>query len=149
VTSITNSLAYTDQHSALQSERHTLADIQSSLTHIRQVLSKTKDQSAALEAELSAVRKDVTSQRSEKARQESSLKEMRSKDAVELDELEKVLGWSVVGVRREYLHLDMPHRSLLRCVEDELLNQFTLIDPNEPEREFSFVIDISKEDYSG
>ena len=33
--------------------------------------------------------------------------------------------------------------------EDKLLMRFTLLDPADPDREFSLVLDISKQDYSG
>lgn len=33
--------------------------------------------------------------------------------------------------------------------EDVLLMRFTLVDPTEPDREFSMVVDISKDDYTG
>jgi kinetochore protein Spc25 len=85
----------------LQSERHTVTELQSSLTHLQQTLAKTRDQSAALEAELAAVRKEVKAQRSEKDRQEGKLVEMRNRDAVDLSELEDVIGWKVEGVQRE------------------------------------------------
>lgn len=34
-------------------------------------------------------------------------------------------------------------------IEDLLLMRFTLIDPDDPEREFSIVIDVSRQEYSG
>jgi hypothetical protein len=72
------------------------------LLYIQQTLAKTRDQTAALEAELASVRKEVKSQRSEKERQEGKLLEMRGRDGVELIELEDVMGWKVEGVQREF-----------------------------------------------
>ncbi len=62
-----------------------------------------KEQSAALEAELNAVRKEVKVERTEKERQEKVLGEMRGKDGVELGQLEEAVGWRVEGVKGGFL----------------------------------------------
>ncbi|WVQ81849.1 hypothetical protein IAT38_003976 [Cryptococcus sp. DSM 104549] len=115
----------------LETERHTLADLNSSLSHLRSNLTKTKEQSAALEAELQGLRKEVKAERTEKERQGKMLDEMRDRDEMELRELEEAMGWKVEGIR-----------------QDQLLMRFTLIDPAEPAREFSIIVDVSKSDYS-
>ncbi|CAD6575528.1 MAG: kinetochore-associated Ndc80 complex subunit spc25 [Tremellales sp. Tagirdzhanova-0007] len=120
-----------DMLATLENERHTLTDLTASLTHLQTTLTRVKEQSTALEAELNAVRKEVKSQKMEKERQTTVLEEMRGQDGVELGLLEEAIGWRVEGVK-----------------EDLLLMRFTSIDPAEPEREFSIVIDVSKQDYS-
>ncbi|ORY35564.1 putative kinetochore protein SPC25 [Naematelia encephala] len=115
----------------LEQERHTLQDLTSSLSHLQTTLSKVKDQSATLESELNSVKKEVSTERAEKERQRRKLEEMQEQDEIELGGLEEVLGWRIEGIR-----------------ENILLMRFTLIDPSDPEREFSLVIDVSKQDYS-
>jgi hypothetical protein len=39
--------------------------------------------------------------------------------------------------------------SKLSAIADELLMRFTLLDPSDPEREFSMIIDVSKHEYTG
>ena len=87
---------------ALETERHTLTDLTASLTHLQTTLTRVKEQSATLEAELVAVRKDVKSQKMEKERQTKVLEEMRGQDGVELGMLEEAIGWKVEGVKGEY-----------------------------------------------
>jgi kinetochore protein Spc25 len=89
--------------SALETERHALHDLTSSLSHLQTSLAKVKEQSAVVEAELAAVRKEVTGEKAEKERQENVLKEMRGQDGVELGGLEEIVGWRVEGVKRESL----------------------------------------------
>jgi kinetochore protein Spc25 len=36
-----------------------------------------------------------------------------------------------------------------RLAEDVLLMRFTLVDPADPDREFAFVLDFSKDEYEG
>ncbi|WRT68400.1 uncharacterized protein IL334_005376 [Kwoniella shivajii] len=120
-----------DMLSTLESERHTLSDLTSSLTHLQSSLQKVKDQSSNLESELSSLRKEVKSDRSEKERQSKMLDDMRQRDDVELRELEESIGWKVDGIR-----------------EDLLLMRFTLLDASDPSKEFSILIDVSKQDYS-
>lgn len=45
--------------------------------------------------------------------------------------------WADTGARAETL------------AEDVLLMRFTLVDPADPEREFAFVLDFSKDEYEG
>ncbi|WVW85625.1 hypothetical protein I302_107663 [Kwoniella bestiolae CBS 10118] len=115
----------------LESERHTLTDLTSSLNHLESSLHKVKDQSSSLESELNTIRKEVTTERTEKDRQKARLNEMRKRDERELVELEDNIGFTVDGIR-----------------PDLLMMRFTLLDPSDPAREFSFLIDISKQDYT-
>ncbi|GFZ49559.1 Probable kinetochore protein SPC25 [Saitozyma sp. JCM 24511] len=115
----------------LEQERHTVGDLSSSLARLQQTLSKTKEQSAAVEAELNAVRKEVKAERGEKERQGKVLEQQRGRDAIELQILQEVLGLRIEGVKA-----------------DELLMRFTLLDPSDPEREFSMIIDVSKHEYT-
>ncbi|OCF76175.1 kinetochore protein Spc25 [Kwoniella mangroviensis CBS 8886] len=115
----------------LESERHTLTDLTSSLNHLESSLQKVKDQSSSLESELNVIRKEVTTERTEKDRQKSRLNEMRKRDERELIELEENVGFTVNGIR-----------------PDLLMMRFTLLDHRDPTREFSFLIDISKQGYT-
>ncbi|WWC71566.1 uncharacterized protein I206_105524 [Kwoniella pini CBS 10737] len=115
----------------LETERHTLTDLTSSLNHLQSSLQKVKDQSSSLENEINHLRKSNTSEKTEKDRQQSRLNEMRKRDEDELIELEESIGLRVEAVKR-----------------DLLMIRFTLLDPTDPQREFSFLIDISKQDYS-
>ena len=63
-------------------------------------LAKVKEQNASLEAELTALRKEVKGERAEKERQGRVLGDMRGRDGVELLELEEAVGWRVEGVKR-------------------------------------------------
>ncbi|WVR07494.1 hypothetical protein IAU60_004536 [Kwoniella sp. DSM 27419] len=120
-----------DMLSTLESERHTLTDLTSSLNHLQSSLAKVKDQSAALEADLSALRKEVKSEKAERERQGKVLDDMRDRDEVELRELEEVVGLKIEGIKADLLML-----------------RFTLLDPADPTREFSILVDVSKQDYT-
>ncbi|WWC63294.1 uncharacterized protein I303_105894 [Kwoniella dejecticola CBS 10117] len=114
----------------LESERHTLTDLTSSLNRLQTSLQKVKDQSSSLDKEIIHLRKGNTSERTEKERQQARLNEMRKRDEDELVELEESLGLRVQPIKR-----------------DILMIRFTLLDPLDPHREFSFLIDISKQGY--
>ncbi|EIW67257.1 hypothetical protein TREMEDRAFT_64507 [Tremella mesenterica DSM 1558] len=116
---------------AIENERLTLADLTSSLSHIQKTLAKVKEQSASLETELTSLTREVNITKAEKERQAKVLDEMRGRDGDELRALEEALGWKVEGVK-----------------QDLLLMKFTLLDPSDPDREFSLVVDVSKPEYS-
>ncbi|ODN78739.1 hypothetical protein L202_04302 [Cryptococcus amylolentus CBS 6039] len=120
-----------DMLATLESERHVLADLNSSLSHLQNSLAKTKEQSSSLEAELKALRTEVRSEETEKERQKKMLNDMRNRDTVELKQMEEALGWKVEGIKA-----------------DQLLMRFYLIDPDDPAREFSFIVDVAKQDYT-
>ncbi|WVQ74941.1 hypothetical protein IAR50_004549 [Cryptococcus sp. DSM 104548] len=120
-----------DMLATLESERHVLADLTASLSHLQSNLARTKEHSSTLESELQALRKEVTSEETEKERQKNVLDDMRGRDTVELRQMEEALGWKVEGIK-----------------EDQLLMRFYLIDPDDPAREFSFIVDVSKQDYT-
>ncbi|OCF37931.1 kinetochore protein Spc25 [Kwoniella heveanensis BCC8398] len=115
----------------LESERHAMSDLNTSLSNLKSQLQKVQDQSSTLESELNNLRKEVKLEQSKKERQGKVLDEMRDRDEIELRELEEAVGWKVEGIK-----------------EDLLLMRFTLLDPNDPAREFSILIDVSKQDYS-
>ena len=48
------------------------------------------------------MRKEVTGERTEKARQEGVLEAMRGRDGIELGQLEEAIGWRVEGVKGEF-----------------------------------------------
>lgn len=82
----------------LENERTTVADLTASVNHLQATLNRVKEQSAQVEHELNAVRKEVAMRRSEKKRQGEKLREMRRRDEDELDIMEQALGWRVHGV---------------------------------------------------
>ncbi|KAE8542569.1 hypothetical protein D1P53_001349 [Cryptococcus gattii VGV] len=116
----------------LEAERHVVADLSASLSHLQSSLTKIKEKSSILDTELQSERKEVTAMQVEKERQTNVLNDMRGKDTTELKQLEEALGWKVEGIK-----------------QDQLLMRFTLIDPEDPAREFSIIVDVSKQDYSG
>ncbi|WVO23041.1 uncharacterized protein IAS62_004386 [Cryptococcus decagattii] len=115
----------------LEAERHVVADLVASLSHLQSSLTKIKEKSSILDTELQSERKEVTAMQAEKERQTNVLNDMRGKDTTELKQLEEALGWKVEGIK-----------------QDQLLMRFTLLDPEDPAREFSIIVDVSKQDYS-
>ncbi|KAK4688981.1 hypothetical protein P7C73_g1111, partial [Tremellales sp. Uapishka_1] len=115
----------------LETERRTLANRNSALSHLQSDMSKLHEKSTSLEAELNTLRKEVKTERAEKERQVKVLDAMKGRDGVELGSLEDAVGWKVEGVEN-----------------DLLLMRFTLIDPEDPDREFSILVDVSKQQYS-
>lgn len=83
--------------------------------------------------------------------------------AREAQGLQSALGWIVEGVQRECRHwrakaaFPQPRfkeavaysRHSISTIEDLLLFRFTRIDPEDPEKEFTIVLDISTRSYRG
>lgn len=125
-----------------------VADLSASLSHLQSSLTKIKEKSSILDTELQSERKGVTAMQAEKERQTNVLNDMRGKDTTELKQLEEALGWKVEGIKRTSVSTILGIISDI-CAEDQLLMRFTLIDPEDPAREFSIIVDVSKQDYSG
>ena len=123
-----------------------MQELNQSLTHLHSNLSKVREESQQLESELQAIRSEVMTERAEKERQGKTLGAMKSRDEVDLKELQDALGWKIEGSGRTSFPLTWHEAD---GIEDQLLMRFTLIDPTNPEREFLIVIDISKQDYAG
>jgi kinetochore protein Spc25 len=124
-----------------------MQELNQSLTHLHSNLSKVREESQQLESELQAIRSEVMTERAEKERQGKTLGAMKSRDEVDLKELQDAIGWKIEGSGR-MLPLTCDKEGA-NGIEDQLLMRFTLIDPTNPEREFMIVIDISKQDYAG
>lgn len=135
---------------ALEKERHTMQSLTSSLSQLQTSLAKVREQSSQLESELQAIRAEVTSERAEKERQGRTLGTMRDRDQQELETLQEAIGWRVEGVGRKSRSVTESREKQREAnlTEDQLLMRFTLIDPADPNREFSILIDISKQEYS-
>jgi kinetochore protein Spc25 len=78
-----------------------MQELNSSLTHLHTNLSKVREESSALEQELQAIRSEVTTERAEKERQGKTLGAMRSRDEVDLKELQNAIGWKIEGSGRK------------------------------------------------
>ncbi|ORX38516.1 putative kinetochore protein SPC25 [Kockovaella imperatae] len=117
--------------SELESERQIVADLNSSLSHLQRSLAKVREESAMIESDLAAVKKEVSKHESDQERQKSTLQDMKARDEVELQGLEEAIGLKVDGVR-----------------DGVILMRFTLLDPAEPGREFSLLLDVSGTDYA-
>lgn len=85
---------------ALEAERHVVADLNASLSHLQSSLTKIKEKSSALDTELQSERKEVKAMQAEKERQTNVLNDMRERDTTELKQLEEALGWRVEGIKR-------------------------------------------------
>lgn len=85
---------------ALEAERHVVADLNASLSHLQSSLTKIKEKSSALDTELQSERKEVKAMQTEKERQTNVLNDMRERDTAELKQLEEALGWRVEGIKR-------------------------------------------------
>ncbi|WOO83852.1 putative kinetochore protein SPC25 [Vanrija pseudolonga] len=114
----------------IEVERKTVSDFTQALTGLQTKLAKVREQNASLEHELTAIRKEVRGDTATKERQGRALEEQRRKDEMELAALEGALGLSITGV-----------------AANRLLVLFTLIDPSDAKREFSFVLDCNAQDY--
>ncbi|KAL7422769.1 kinetochore-associated Ndc80 complex subunit spc25 [Cryptotrichosporon argae] len=121
----------TEMLATLEAERHTLADLTSSLSRLQNSLSRVREQSTSLDSELGAVRKEALAERATKERQRAALGEMHEMDSAESARMEAALGWKIAGIQ-----------------PNVLMMTFTLLDPSDPDREFQFVIDVSQQDYT-
>lgn len=86
---------------ALDDERRTIQELNASLNHLRNNLSKVREQSQQLEIELNALRKEVMTERAEKERQGKTLKDMKTRDQEDLDALQEAIGWRLEGIGRK------------------------------------------------
>lgn len=84
--------------SAIEMERHTVADLSTSLARLQTSLNKVKEASANFDGETAAVRTEVLAERATKERQGKVLHENRSLDETELSAMERALGLSIAGV---------------------------------------------------
>ena len=76
-----------------------MINLNGTLSHLQRTLEKVKAQSAAVEAEITAAKKEVNVHVGIQERQRSVLKQMRLKDEEELKGLQETLGLHIHGVR--------------------------------------------------
>jgi kinetochore protein Spc25 len=97
---------------ALDDERHAIQEMNAALNHLRNNLSKVREQSQQLEAELNTLRKEVTTERAEKERQGKTLKDMKTRDQEDLDALQEAIGWRLEGIGRKSAMLPQVYHSV-------------------------------------
>lgn len=95
------SLVLSSLLTALETEHLTLESHTSALHRLSLTLSHLTDKSNSLTHEKSLLKTELEVVKAEKERQERSLDGMRVRDKGELERLEDLLGWRVVGVRGE------------------------------------------------
>lgn len=101
-----------------------------------------------MESELSSTRNHVHGQQAIKERQTKELAANRQKDVDELMQLEEVMGWKIEGAESAFKR-EIGEKRLNRAdAANNLLMRFTLIDPDEPEKEFLIVVDVSAANYA-
>ena len=136
-----------DVYIELENERQTVANLNGTLAHIQRNLEKVRAQSTAVESEITAARKDVNGQLGRQERQRRILEQMRSRDEEELRGLQETLGLQIHGVRGQCA-CD-PRCGADHGVDGVLLMRYTLLDPADPDREFSLLLDVSQDSYTG
>jgi hypothetical protein len=75
-----------------------MTDITSSLSRLNAALGRVRDQGAALDSDISGVRKESRAERATKDRQAKVLAEMRAQDERQLQVIEDALGLTITGV---------------------------------------------------
>jgi kinetochore protein Spc25 len=78
-----------------------MQDLNSSLSHLKSNLSKVREESSQLESELQAIKSEVMTERAEKERQGKTLGVMKSRDDLDLKELQDAVGWKIEGSGRK------------------------------------------------
>jgi kinetochore protein Spc25 len=77
-----------------------MQELNQSLTHLHSNLSKVREETQQLESELQAIRSEVMTERAEKERQGKTLGAMKSRDEIDLKELQDAIGWKIEGSGR-------------------------------------------------
>lgn len=86
---------------AIEIERHTVADLSTSLARLQASFNKIRETGANLDGEMGSIRKDIRADRATKERQGRVLAENREMDMAQLQVLEDALGLSIQGVGGE------------------------------------------------
>ncbi|PSR82434.1 hypothetical protein PHLCEN_2v6070 [Hermanssonia centrifuga] len=117
---------------ALEREREERKEAELSVAAFERQLASIKEQCALLDMEIEQRRVVVLNLQRERNRERSILNSYASKTSPELLECERRLHSAIEGIGK-----------------DKILVRFTHLDPAEPGREFSFVIDLSSKIYKG
>ncbi|KZO99687.1 hypothetical protein CALVIDRAFT_595790 [Calocera viscosa TUFC12733] len=115
----------------LEREKLDTREMESSIHLLKKQLASLAEQATSLDAEANDLRTRITRLRKDKSRDLAVLEDRARSMSPELSLYEVALGFSVTGVK-----------------EDVLLFKFTHIDEHAPNRVFSFVLDLSKQDYA-
>jgi len=115
----------------LERERIETKDMDASIYLLKKQLASLSEQTTSLDAEANDLRERVARLRKDKSQDLAVLQDRAQSMAPELFVYEAALGFSVTGIK-----------------EDVLLFKFTHLDEHAPSRVFSFVLDLSKQDYA-
>ncbi|KAJ9118668.1 hypothetical protein QFC22_003888 [Naganishia vaughanmartiniae] len=147
----------------LEEEREHHANLQRYNQELQVAVNRASEQQTSLDSELNKLRHEMMALKIDKQRQKKVLVEQKELDGPEVERLEYLLGWRIEAVKRKYISLPftdsllLQHSDLTKVISLRLIslattiwNRFTQIDPNDPEREFSLLIDFSDGDrYAG
>ncbi|KIJ45189.1 hypothetical protein M422DRAFT_30037 [Sphaerobolus stellatus SS14] len=114
----------------MEREQAERKDAESSVNALRRQYNSAKDKSQKVDVEIQQVKVSIEALRHERKKENAVLDRQASHQRPELKVLESKLHFTVQGVQK-----------------DMLLVRFTQIDPSDPERDFSVVIDVSKQNY--
>ncbi|KZT50753.1 hypothetical protein CALCODRAFT_504398 [Calocera cornea HHB12733] len=115
----------------LEKEKLESKEMEASIYILKKQLASLTEQSSSLDVETNDLRTRIARLLKEKSRDLAVLEERAQAMSPELSLYETALGFSVTGVK-----------------EDVLLFRFIRLDEHSPNRVFSFVLDLSKQDYS-
>ncbi|KAJ9111849.1 hypothetical protein QFC20_002436 [Naganishia adeliensis] len=110
----------------LEEEREHHANLQRYNQELQVAVNRATEQQTTLDSELIKLRHEMMALKIDKQRQKKVLIEQKELDVPEVKKVEYLLGWKIEAVK-----------------PTTIWNRFTQIDPNDPEREFSMLIDFS------
>ncbi|KAJ9101210.1 hypothetical protein QFC21_003429 [Naganishia friedmannii] len=113
----------------LEEEREHHANLQRYNQELQVAVNRASEQQTSLDTELIKLRHEMMALKIDKQRQKKVLVEQKELDGPEVERLAYLLGWRIEAVK-----------------PTTIWNRFTQIDPNDPEREFSLLIDFSDGD---
>ncbi|GHJ89193.1 hypothetical protein NliqN6_5595 [Naganishia liquefaciens] len=113
----------------LEEEREHHANLQRYNQELQVAVNRATEQQTTLDSELIKLRHEMMALKIDKQRQKKVLVEQKELDAPEVQKVEYLLGWKIEAVK-----------------PTTIWNRFTQIDPKDPEREFSMLIDFSDGD---
>ncbi|KAL7414385.1 chromosome segregation protein Spc25-domain-containing protein [Mrakia frigida] len=115
----------------LEKEKQDLTELQQAITELKTNLSSLESQEKVLGGDLAEWNAKVGKLRTEKSIRDATLAEHRTSITRDLSLLEKKLCWNVDGVGSE-----------------TLLIRFSHLNPSNPAKEYSFIVDISAKNYA-
>ncbi|KAJ8518143.1 hypothetical protein ONZ45_g4743 [Pleurotus djamor] len=118
-------------HTDLEKEQSERKEAELAVAALKRQLASLKEKCAAFDTEIQASRAHVANLRREKAKEHSTLTQFASLTVPEVVLCETELGLVIEGLEH-----------------GQLLIRFTKVDESDPEREFSFVLDVSGSSYT-